>query len=123
LIGIVATVLALVLTGGLSNVAINVFGLIVGGAYFTIGYGMGVTAGALVFGLRIVKADGGEPGFGSGAIRWLVSIASAIVLYLGYFWMLWDSEKQTWHDKASGTYVVKDLAARRREIEKRAGGQ
>jgi uncharacterized RDD family membrane protein YckC len=118
LIGIVATVLALLLTGGVSTVAVNGMALIVGGAYFTIGFGMGVTLGAMVFGLRIVKKDGGEPGFGSGALRWVVSILSAIPIYLGYFWAIWDPDKQTWQDKAAGTYVVKDLAARRREIEK-----
>ena len=26
--------------------------------------------------------------------------------YLGYFWMLWDGEKQTWHDKLATTVVV-----------------
>jgi uncharacterized RDD family membrane protein YckC len=28
------------------------------------------------------------------------------VLYLGYFWMLWDREAQTWHDKLASTVVV-----------------
>jgi uncharacterized RDD family membrane protein YckC len=35
-----------------------------------------------------------------------VSIVSAIVFLLGYLWMLWDPEKQTWHDKAAGSVVV-----------------
>ena len=30
----------------------------------------------------------------------------SIPLYLGWFWMLWDSEKQTWHDKVANTFVV-----------------
>ena len=29
-----------------------------------------------------------------------------IPLFLGYFWMLWDREKQTWHDKMAGSVVV-----------------
>ena len=33
-------------------------------------------------------------------------ILSTIPLLLGYFWMLWDSEKQTWHDKLAGSVVV-----------------
>jgi uncharacterized RDD family membrane protein YckC len=28
------------------------------------------------------------------------------VFLLGYLWMLWDSEKQTWHDKAANAVVV-----------------
>ena len=30
----------------------------------------------------------------------------AIVICLGYLWMLWDPEKQTWHDKMAGSVVV-----------------
>jgi uncharacterized RDD family membrane protein YckC len=26
---------------------------------------------------------------------------------LGYLWMLWDKEKQTWHDKIIGSIVVR----------------
>jgi uncharacterized RDD family membrane protein YckC len=33
-------------------------------------------------------------------------ILSAIVCLLGYFWMLWDKEKQTWHDKFAASVVV-----------------
>lgn len=32
---------------------------------------------------------------------------SAIALLLGYFWMLWDPNKQTWHDKLGKSFVVK----------------
>jgi uncharacterized RDD family membrane protein YckC len=32
-------------------------------------------------------------------------LISAIVLCLGYLWMLWDGEQQTWHDKIAGTHV------------------
>jgi uncharacterized RDD family membrane protein YckC len=31
---------------------------------------------------------------------------SHFVFLLGYSWMLWDSEKQTWHDKAANSVVV-----------------
>ena len=34
-------------------------------------------------------------------------IVSAIPLFLGYFWMLWDKEKQCWHDKIASDVVVK----------------
>ena len=32
---------------------------------------------------------------------------SAFVVFLGFFWMLWDKEKQTWHDKLANSVVVK----------------
>ncbi len=49
---------------------------------------------------------GGPIGNGRGFIRNLVRVLSWFVFGLGYLWMLWDREKQTWHDKAAGTVVV-----------------
>lgn len=57
----------------------------------------------------LVDASTGQPGIGVGRgvgryfARWL----SSIPLGLGYFWMLWDGRKQTWHDKLVGSLVVK----------------
>lgn len=31
---------------------------------------------------------------------------SAIVIFIGYLWMLWDKESQCWHDKFAGDVVV-----------------
>jgi len=28
------------------------------------------------------------------------------VIFLGFFWMLWDKEKQCWHDKLASDVVV-----------------
>ena len=33
-------------------------------------------------------------------------IVSGFVCLLGYLWMLWDRERQTWHDKVANTVVV-----------------
>lgn len=49
----------------------------------------------------------GRPiGYGRAFIRWLGSIVSVIPLFPRYFWMLWDSEKQTWQDELAGSAVV-----------------
>lgn len=67
----------------------------------------GQTIGKRVMGIRVIRmADGGPLGYGSAAIRYLGRIVSAIACLLGYFWMLWDPEKQTWHDKFAGSVVV-----------------
>jgi uncharacterized RDD family membrane protein YckC len=29
------------------------------------------------------------------------------VLFLGFFWILWDKDQQGWHDKIAGTVVVR----------------
>ena len=41
-----------------------------------------------------------------GLFLFLGRLVSAIVFYIGYLWMLWDKEKQCWHDKFAGDLVV-----------------
>jgi uncharacterized RDD family membrane protein YckC len=36
-----------------------------------------------------------------------MSYVSQLALLLGYLWMLWDPNKQTWHDKVAQSVVVK----------------
>ena len=83
--------------------------LLAGIAYFTYFEGgpKGQTLGKQALGIRVIDlATGGPIGFGRGFIRYIGRIVSAIVIYLGYLWMLWDPEKQTWHDKMAGCVVV-----------------
>ena len=57
--------------------------------------------------IRVVDMrTGGAIGAGRATVRWLVQFFLSGILYLGYLWMLWDKEKQTWHDKASSSVVV-----------------
>jgi uncharacterized RDD family membrane protein YckC len=68
----------------------------------------GQTFGKKLLGIRVVDArTGGAVGYGRATIRFISRILSSLPLYLGYLWMLWDREKQTWHDKLAGTYVVR----------------
>ena len=69
--------------------------------------GQGATLGKRVLGLKVISTSGTSPiGFGSAAVRYVGRIVSAIPLFLGFLWMLWDKDKQTWHDKIANTYVV-----------------
>ena len=82
-------------------------GFIVGVAYFTWGFGSGQTVGCRALNLRIVDQNtNAAPGYAKGLVRYLMSYVSGIVVLLGYLWMLWDSKKQTWHDKVAGTLVL-----------------
>ena len=38
--------------------------------------------------------------------RILLFNLSAIVFFLGFFWVIFDRNRQAWHDKIVGTYVV-----------------
>jgi uncharacterized RDD family membrane protein YckC len=84
-------------------------GLVFSIAYFTLleGGATGQTLGKRALGIRVIDlARGGPIGPGRAFIRLLGRIVSWIPLYLGYLWMLWDREKQTWHDKMAGSVVV-----------------
>jgi uncharacterized RDD family membrane protein YckC len=74
---------------------------------FLHGYG-GKTVGKILMGIRLINNEGERVGFGEAFIRWLGYYISAAFLFAGFLWALVDSECQTWHDKLSGTYVVKD---------------
>lgn len=83
--------------------------ILLAGAYFTlfIGSTRGQTPGQSALGIRAISfADGGSIGYGRALIRWIGSYVSALFIFLGYFWMLWDREKQCWHDKFAGSVVV-----------------
>ena len=58
--------------------------------------------------VRVIDKDGGgDIGYGRAFVRWIGMYISAIFIFLGYFWMLWDSENQCWHDKMANDVVVR----------------
>lgn len=78
-------------------------------AYFTYldGGPAGQTLGKKALGIRVIDFQrGGSIGYGRGFIRWIGLVVSGIPLWLGFFWVLWDKEKQGWMDKMAGSVVV-----------------
>ena len=77
--------------------------------YYTYFHGRtGQTPGDAALGIRVVDIESGEViGYGRAFGRALVSIASGLVIAIGYLWMLWDPRKQTWHDKAVSSIPVR----------------
>jgi uncharacterized RDD family membrane protein YckC len=67
----------------------------------------GTTVGGIICQLRIVRLDGSPLRFVDALVRGLASIFSLAVLGIGALWILRDPERQSWHDKIAGTYVVK----------------
>lgn len=85
------------------------FSLLLQLAYYVYfeGGAAGATLGKKALGIRVIDARGGGPiGYGRAFIRWIGRFVSALPCLLGYFWMLWDDNKQTWHDKFSNAIVV-----------------
>jgi uncharacterized RDD family membrane protein YckC len=90
-------------------VALNALSILVQAVYFTLleGGRSGQTLGKQALGIRVVDLQGGGSiGYGRAFVRYLGRFVSTIVFLLGYLWMLWDREKQTWHDKMAGSVVV-----------------
>jgi uncharacterized RDD family membrane protein YckC len=94
----------------LSNQAVaTAAGLLAGIAYFGYfeGGATGQTLGKRALGIRVYDYSRGGPiGYGRGVLRYVGKIISGIPCLLGFLWMLWDREKQTWHDKIATTVVV-----------------
>ena len=68
----------------------------------------GTTVGGVVLKLQVVRqANGGTLTFVVALVRALAAAFSIVVLFLGFFWIAWDGEKQGWHDKIAGTVVVR----------------
>ena len=76
------------------------------------GSGSGQTIGKKLLSIRVVGFDDGGPiGYGRSTLRYIGTFLSRLPCGLGYLWMLWDNEKQTWHDKIANTIVVPESAA------------
>jgi len=65
------------------------------------------TVGGMICQLKIVRTDGAPLTFADALVRGLSAIFSVVVVFLGFLWVIRDPERQAWHDKVAGTYVVK----------------
>lgn len=65
------------------------------------------TPGRRILRLTVVNQAGEEVGFWRGALREIIGKAvCAVFLSLGFVWIGFDRNKQGWHDKIAGTYVI-----------------
>jgi uncharacterized RDD family membrane protein YckC len=107
--GLIVGVVEFLIRLGLGEAAYLTLGTIISlgyGTYFE-GSAGGATPGKMALGIRVYDfRQGGSIGYGRALIRQLVKIVSAIPLFLGYFWMLWDKENQCWQDKIASDVVV-----------------
>jgi uncharacterized RDD family membrane protein YckC len=67
----------------------------------------GTTVGGIILRLQVVRSNGQPLSFMVALVRSLAAVFSCFCLFLGFFWIGWDSEKQGWHDKIAGTVVVR----------------
>ncbi|VUT24830.1 MAG: RDD family protein [Candidatus Methanolliviera sp. GoM_asphalt] len=99
---IVGAVLGLTgeIVGSVMSTAISV-------AYFTYLFGRGQTLGMMAMKIKLTRTDGTYPiGYTRGLLRYVGTIISALVIGIGYLWIVIDKDNQGWHDKIADTYVV-----------------
>jgi len=65
----------------------------------------GQTKGQQFTGVIKLQPDGHIMTTRQAVIRTLLILLSALPLGLGFLWMLWDKNQDTWHDKIAGTKV------------------
>ncbi len=84
--------------------------------YFWIWNSAGFSPGKQMLRVRIVNAEGAPPGAMRGFSRTVASLLVPLTFGLSYAWAAWDSDAerpfaegyaQAWHDKLSGTFVVR----------------
>lgn len=92
---------------------ISVFGLGIFNKIYLVSK-RGASIGQGVMNLKVVDATGNIPPMGTLLIRLLVQVGmsfipifSIFLVLLDALWPLWDEKKQTLHDKAAGTFVIK----------------
>jgi uncharacterized RDD family membrane protein YckC len=99
--------------GQVSGAVLIVYGLVIIAsiAYFIYFWTRpeGQTLGMKALHIRVVKTDGSPLTVGSAVVRYIGMLINSIVfgLPIGWIWAAFDVNKQGWHDKMAGTYVVK----------------
>ena len=74
--------------------------------YFWSSYGKGPTIGMQLLHMKVVKTDGSLLSVTTALIRYVGLIVASIPFCIGLIWAGIDSQKQGWHDKIAGTYVL-----------------
>jgi uncharacterized RDD family membrane protein YckC len=112
ILAIVQAVLNFILVAVLGDAGTAIAGVlnfIISIAYFVYFWSStGATPGHQVMGLRVVGTDGTFPiTIGKAIVRYVGYVISIAVIFIGLLWVIWDGQKQGWHDKIAGTYVVR----------------
>jgi uncharacterized RDD family membrane protein YckC len=66
----------------------------------------GTTIGGIICGLKVVRMDDRPLEWSVAVVRGLAGFLSLVVAGLGFIWVAFDDEKQSWHDKIAGTTIV-----------------
>ena len=82
--------------------------LLITSAYFIFFTGKySASPGKIICRIKVVKADGTPIGYGLSTFRYLASLVSSAIFYLGYLSVFCDNQERTLHDLLCNTRVIK----------------
>ncbi|WP_101927542.1 MULTISPECIES: RDD family protein [Luteimonas] len=88
----------------------------VAGAYAVVSWRHGgQTLGMRPWRIRVRTLAGGRPTVGALWRRYAVGSVSLLCGGLGFWWAWLDRDRLTWHDRASGTRIVREAKGTRRD--------
>jgi uncharacterized RDD family membrane protein YckC len=67
----------------------------------------GQTIGKMIAGIRVVRSNGGRVSYARSFIRLVGYVVSGVLLFAGFLWIIWDPERQGWHDMLADTVVIR----------------
>ncbi|MEP6907402.1 MAG: RDD family protein [Pseudoxanthomonas sp.] len=67
----------------------------------------GQTLGMRPWRLKVVAADGNAPSWSALCVRYAVATFSLLLAGIGFWWAWADRDALTWHDRASGTRMIR----------------
>lgn len=67
---------------------------------------LGATPGKTFFGIAVIGKDGQKPSVQAAILRESLGRILSSILNLGYLWVIFNKEKQGWHDKIASTHVI-----------------
>ena len=108
-VAVVIDIVALAILYGILN-AIHLGGLdsLAGTIYFVYCWSTtGQTLGDMAMKIKVARTDGQPLSIGTGIVRYVGYAISIAVIFIGVLWVLWDPNKQGWHDKIANTVVVR----------------
>lgn len=66
----------------------------------------GTTIGGIICGLKLVRLDDRRVDWATAIVRALGGFLSLAAAGVGFIWVAFDDQKQSWHDKIAGTTIV-----------------
>ena len=109
-VGIVSNIISSLMGADAMSPGASSINTLIGVAYFCYFWsaqGGGQTLGMRVLNIKVIRKDGTALTLTQALIRYVGLIVSIACLFIGVIWAAFDSNKQGWHDKIAGTYVVR----------------